>query len=56
MPTYKGQISEEEMIAVIAYIQSLGAGQTPPRVESYPPPSSTPPISTKGLPPSRPAE
>ena len=33
MPTFEGQISEEEVIALIAFIQSLQAGQTPRRVE-----------------------
>ena len=33
MPTFQGQISEEEMIQLIAYIQSLRPGDTPRRVE-----------------------
>jgi cytochrome c oxidase subunit II len=45
MPTFKGQVSEEEILELIAYIQSLGHGQTPPRVEEYPPPKATPPIN-----------
>jgi cytochrome c oxidase subunit 2 len=45
MPTFKGQVSEEEIIALIAFIQSLGRGQTPPRVEDFPPPVTTPPIN-----------
>ena len=47
MPTFKGQVSEEEIFELIAYIQSLKTGQTPDRVESYPPPTTTPPINTK---------
>lgn len=47
MPTFKGQISEEEIIAIIAFIQSLKPGGTPPRVETYPPPTKTPPITSK---------
>lgn len=47
MPPFKGQISEEEILQVIAFLQTLKRGQTPPRVESYPPPTSTPPINTK---------
>jgi cytochrome c oxidase subunit 2 len=47
MPTFKGQLSEEEILQLIVYIQSLKPGQTPPRVESYPPPTTTPPIKTK---------
>jgi len=45
MPTFQGQVSEEEIIELIAYIKSLKRGETPPRVESYPPPQSTPPIN-----------
>jgi cytochrome c oxidase subunit 2 len=45
MPTFRGQVSEEEVIQLIAFIKSLGRGQTPPRVEAYPPPTSTPPIN-----------
>ena len=39
MPTFQGQVSEEEIIALIAFIQSLKRGETPPRVEDYPPPT-----------------
>jgi cytochrome c oxidase subunit 2 len=45
MPTFKGQVSEEEIISLIAFIKSLGRGQTPKRVEEYPPPVTTPPIN-----------
>jgi cytochrome c oxidase subunit II len=45
MPAYKGQVTEDEMIELIAYIKSLAPGQTPRRVESYPPPTGTPPIN-----------
>jgi cytochrome c oxidase subunit 2 len=45
MPTFKGQVSEEEIISLIAFIKSLGRGQTPKRVEAYPPPVTTPPIN-----------
>jgi hypothetical protein len=44
MPTFKGETDEEDVIGLIAYIQSLKPGETPKRVESYPPPTSTPPI------------
>ena len=37
MPTFKGQVSEEEIYELIAYLKSLHRGQTPHRVESYPP-------------------
>jgi cytochrome c oxidase subunit 2 len=30
MPTYKGQISEENLFKLIAYIRSLGSGETAP--------------------------
>jgi cytochrome c oxidase subunit 2 len=45
MPTFKGQVSEEEIVELIAFIRSLGKGQTPRRVEEYPPPQTTPPIN-----------
>ncbi|HEX4413086.1 MAG TPA: cytochrome c oxidase subunit II [Lacipirellulaceae bacterium] len=39
MPTFEGQVSEEDLIKLIAYIKSLGPGQTPQRnEESVPPP------------------
>jgi cytochrome c oxidase subunit 2 len=45
MPTFRGQIQEDEIIAFIAYLKSLRRGQTPPRVEESPPPAGTPPIN-----------
>jgi cytochrome c oxidase subunit II len=47
MPTFKSEVTEEDIIALIAFIQSLKPGKTPKRVESYPPPTSTPPINSK---------
>lgn len=52
MPTFKGAegvegISEEEIYQLIAYIQSLKTGETPNRVESFPQPTTTPPITPK---------
>ena len=38
MPTYQGQITEEELIRVIAFLKALQPGQTPARVEDTPPP------------------
>ncbi len=38
MPTFAGQISEEEVVRLIAFIQSLHTGDMPRRVEGYPPP------------------
>jgi cytochrome c oxidase subunit 2 len=49
MPTFRGQITEEEIYALIAYFRSLRRGQTPRRVEDYPPPTGTPPINTKTI-------
>jgi mono/diheme cytochrome c family protein len=46
MPSFAGQISEEEVIAIIAYLRSLEPGQTPPRVEDFPAPVATPPINS----------
>lgn len=47
MPTFKGQIDEQDIIELIAFIQSLRRGETPQRVEEFPPPVTTPPIETK---------
>jgi cytochrome c oxidase subunit 2 len=47
MPTFKGQVSEEEIIQLIAWLRSLGPGQTPKRVEASPPPADTPPINPR---------
>ena len=46
MPTYKGQVNEEEMIQLIAFIKSLGRGQTPPR-EDADPAEPTPPAPSR---------
>lgn len=45
MPTFKGQITEEEIFSLIAYFRSLKAGETPERVETFPPPRETPEIN-----------
>ncbi len=47
MPTFKGQVSQEEINELIAFLKSLHHGQTPPRVEEYPPPVATPPINSE---------
>jgi len=47
MPTFQGQVTEAEIIELIAFIRALGTGQTPPRVEDFPPPADTPPIVSK---------
>ena len=49
MPTFKGQVSEEEIFELIAFIQSLKPGETPKRVESYPPPSDDAAHQQQGL-------
>jgi cytochrome c oxidase subunit 2 len=38
MPTFEGQVDEEDLIKLIAYIKSLGPGQTPMRTEEAVPP------------------
>jgi cytochrome c oxidase subunit II len=40
MPTFEGQIDEQELIALIEYIKSLGPGQTPRRVDEAQPPTA----------------
>jgi cytochrome c oxidase subunit 2 len=47
MPSFKGQVSEEEIVELIAFIKALKRGQTPMRVESYPPPVTTPSINPR---------
>ena len=47
MPTFQGEINEEEIFELIAYIKSLKPGKTPSRVEKFPPPATTPPIESK---------
>jgi cytochrome c oxidase subunit 2 len=47
MPTFKDQVSAEEINELIAFIRSLKRGETPRRVEEYPPPIHTPPINSK---------
>ena len=41
MPTFEGIVSTEELVQLIGYIRSLEPGQTPRRVESFPPPVNT---------------
>ena len=38
MPTYAGQVDEEEMLRLLAFIKGLGPGQTPKRTENAEPP------------------
>ena len=44
MPPFRGQIGEEEINALVAFIKSLRKGDTPRRVEDFPPPTGTPQI------------
>ncbi len=39
MPTFKGEVSDDEMIQLIEYIKSLKPGQTPVRTEDATPPA-----------------
>jgi cytochrome c oxidase subunit 2 len=47
MPPFAGQISDEEVNELIAFIKSLKKGETPRRVEESAPPTGTPPINPK---------
>lgn len=47
MPSYQGQIGEEELIQLIAFIKSLQPGQTPDRIDRAPPPEAEPKPSPK---------
>jgi cytochrome c oxidase subunit II len=38
MPSYLGQVNEEEVLQLITFIKSLGPGQMPPRTEDAEPP------------------
>ncbi len=50
MPSFDHEVDAEGVNKLIAFIQSLKPGKTPNRVESYPPPVTTPPIEDKSLP------
>jgi cytochrome c oxidase subunit II len=43
MPSFKGQVSEEELIQLIGFIKALQPGQMPTRTEETPPPTVAPP-------------
>jgi cytochrome c oxidase subunit 2 len=38
MPTFEGLVSQEEIIELLAFIKALRPGETPRRVEDFPPP------------------
>jgi cytochrome c oxidase subunit 2 len=42
MPTFQGQVSEEDVIKLIAFIKELKPGQTPPRIDKAAPPEKNP--------------
>jgi cytochrome c oxidase subunit 2 len=42
MPPYAGQVTEEEMADLLAFLRTLGPGQTPPRVEKSEPKTDMP--------------
>ncbi len=50
MPTFKGQVNEEELIKLLAYIKSLRPGQTPVRNEEASPPLDAPKVPPGGNP------
>ncbi len=47
MPTFQGQVTAEEVNELIAFIRGLRRGETPERVEDFPPPTHTPAINPK---------
>jgi len=47
MPSFKGLVDEEELLQLIVFLESLGRGQTPPRVESAEPPAVSIPANKK---------
>jgi cytochrome c oxidase subunit 2 len=46
MPTFRGQITEDEIIQFIAWLKTLKPGEMPRRVEESAPPKGTPPINS----------
>ena len=48
MPPFDGQISEEEVVALIAYFNRSSRVDTPQRVDDYPPPGKAPTSAPKG--------
>jgi cytochrome c oxidase subunit 2 len=47
MPTFKGQVSEDDLIRLIAFLKSLKPGDTPTRVEAATPPAREEPAKEK---------
>ncbi|HXD88809.1 MAG TPA: cytochrome c oxidase subunit II [Urbifossiella sp.] len=50
MPSFQGQVTEEEMFQLIAFLRSLGAGQTPRRNNADPAPVGAPSSATEKKP------
>lgn len=50
MPTFKGQVDEEDLIKLLSYIKSLRPGQTPVRNEEFMPPLDAPKVPPGGNP------
>ncbi len=48
MPSFKGQVDEDDVIALIGFIKSLRPGETPNRVEHFAPPATAPKIESEG--------
>lgn len=51
MPSFKGQVTEEQLISLVAYIKSLSGGtasQTAPAAPAAAPPANTAPANTAG--------
>ena len=42
MPSFQGQVSEEEILKLIAFIKALQPGQTPTRIDQALPPAAEP--------------
>src|SRR5262249_22316358 len=47
MPSFEGMVDEEEILQLIAFIKSLGRGQTPLRTEEAEPPVALPQQKTR---------
>jgi cytochrome c oxidase subunit 2 len=47
MPSYDGQVTEEELIKLIEFIKSLKPGGTPLRIEEAPPPAAAKPAPSQ---------
>jgi cytochrome c oxidase subunit 2 len=47
MPTFAGQISQDEIFQIIVWLKTLKPGQMPRRVEESSPPAGTPPINPR---------